>query len=102
MTAIELEKTNPASASAHMDAYIAKLNDKKDCADDLDCKDKHDESTSKVVSKLKECGHCKKVETEPNKFQVCSRCHLATFCSHECFKSAWKSHKSICKSTEKK
>lgn len=39
---------------------------------------------------------CSKVEAK-EKFQVCSKCKIAKYCSRECQRSHWKSHKIYCK-----
>merc|ERR1712096_65399 len=44
------------------------------------------------------CSGCGKYEEEDRRFQKCSRCKLAFFCSKTCFKKNWKDHKARCKS----
>ena len=45
----------------------------------------------------RECSNCKKAEAgNPEPLKICSRCKGARYCSTECQKSDWKSHKQQC------
>ncbi|KAH8824954.1 hypothetical protein DL96DRAFT_1611382 [Flagelloscypha sp. PMI_526] len=46
--------------------------------------------------KQDECFVCKKTESEGLKLLRCSRCRTVPYCSKECQKADWKSHKGIC------
>ena len=49
---------------------------------------------------LKICRKCNKVETSEefqNSLMQCSRCRMAYYCSKECQKDDWKSHKPFCR-----
>ncbi|KAJ6233803.1 deformed epidermal autoregulatory factor 1 [Anaeramoeba flamelloides] len=53
-----------------------------------------------VDTELKECSFCKKKESKSNEFLVCKRCMMAErivpYCSKECQKRHWDSHKKTC------
>ncbi|KAJ6237896.1 hypothetical protein M0813_26474 [Anaeramoeba flamelloides] len=53
-----------------------------------------------VDAELKECSFCKKKESKSNEFLVCKRCMMAErivpYCSKECQKRHWDSHKKTC------
>merc|ERR1711898_13538 len=46
---------------------------------------------------LVRCGFCSKVEKEPNEFKKCAACKAEFYCSPECQKNDWDSHKPQCK-----
>uniref|UniRef100_A0A0W0FHU4 MYND-type domain-containing protein n=1 Tax=Moniliophthora roreri TaxID=221103 RepID=A0A0W0FHU4_MONRR len=45
------------------------------------------------------CDQCGKIETPIAKFRLCGSCMTAKYCSQECQKSHWPSHKPICQNT---
>lgn len=53
------------------------------------------------IAKLLPCSNenCYKVETMPNEFKSCINC-LTLYCSKECQKCDWTTHRSFCKSDE--
>lgn len=53
--------------------------------------------TSNVPEKRTVCMACGKIqESLAVKFKQCGRCRIARYCSPECQKNAWTSHKSMC------
>ncbi len=44
---------------------------------------------------LRVCYHCGKAEDEQLKLRKCSGCSSALYCSKECQKEQWKTHKSV-------
>merc|ERR1712167_509214 len=46
---------------------------------------------------LLSCQNCRKEELKPRAFQKCARCKLVMYCSRECQKADWSSHKQNCK-----
>ena len=46
------------------------------------------------------CAQCDKVETDDVRFDRCSRCKVAKYCSRECQKNHFKEHKHACKVCE--
>jgi hypothetical protein len=49
------------------------------------------------LTRLLQCAGCARIEERPRSFQVCSACKAAVFCSNECFRAAWKTHKVECR-----
>uniref|UniRef100_A0A7S2GWX1 MYND-type domain-containing protein n=1 Tax=Octactis speculum TaxID=3111310 RepID=A0A7S2GWX1_9STRA len=54
------------------------------------------------LAKRSKCGKCSRFEcqqqeTETIKFRQCSKCLIAKYCSTECQKVDWQSHKIMCK-----
>ena len=45
------------------------------------------------------CCHCDAVETDGRRFDRCARCKVAKYCSRDCQKAAWPSHKRACERT---
>jgi hypothetical protein len=45
---------------------------------------------------LNPCGHCRKVEGRKGEFKRCSQCKQVAYCSRDCQKADWKSHKAAC------
>lgn len=45
------------------------------------------------------CGYCKKVG---NKHRKCAKCNLQRYCSKECQKAHWKTHKKACQTVRRK
>lgn len=44
---------------------------------------------------------CKKCETKGKEMFLCSRCLYTSYCSKDCQRDDWKSHKMSCKTTKK-
>ncbi|KAJ7754492.1 hypothetical protein B0H16DRAFT_1542561 [Mycena metata] len=44
-----------------------------------------------------QCAKCAKTDDEQS-FKRCSKCQIATYCSQDCQKADWKSHKTLCSS----
>lgn len=51
---------------------------------------------STVSGISKKCGYCKQQPHE-QQFRVCGKCQLLSYCSSECQKAAWRTHKQVCK-----
>lgn len=43
------------------------------------------------------CNNCEDMSQDKKKFQRCSTCHVAYYCSRDCQKAHWPEHKKICK-----
>ena len=43
------------------------------------------------------CYHCDGMRYQDKPFQSCGGCQLVGYCSRDCQKSDWKSHKDVCK-----
>lgn len=53
-----------------------------------------------IMSDSAECGNCRKTQSElPIPLKRCAKCKGQWYCSRECQKSDWKSHKKVCGST---
>jgi hypothetical protein len=60
---------------------------------------KSKKTKKKEVSTKSKCSFykCTNVEKHPREFKICTRCHVATYCSKKCQKEDWKAgHKRIC------
>ncbi|KAJ2973881.1 hypothetical protein NUW54_g11984 [Trametes sanguinea] len=50
---------------------------------------------------LFQCGHCSRKHSEVGvKLKRCNACHAAMYCSRECQKAAWPSHRDTCRATQ--
>ncbi|KAI0350217.1 hypothetical protein OH77DRAFT_1431216 [Trametes cingulata] len=63
------------------------------------------DSTSREIPRYREdprCQRCGLLETElTSKLKRCTGCKIATYCSKECQKEAWSTHRLICRVTNK-
>ncbi|MCJ1309878.1 hypothetical protein MMC25_003539 [Agyrium rufum] len=51
----------------------------------------------RVMSESRACATCKRSETElPTPLKRCAKCHGTSYCSRECQKADWKTHKKQC------
>ena len=48
-----------------------------------------------------ECFHCKRTPEGDERFMICSRCKIATYCSRSCQSDDWAAHKKDCKRWKK-
>ena len=48
-----------------------------------------------------ECQTCKKPESESTPLKRCARCHQTRYCSRDCQKAEWKTHKKACATSRK-
>lgn len=46
----------------------------------------------------KKCSHCSFLSTSEEGLKPCTKCHTAVYCSRDCVKAAWKTHKKTCAS----
>lgn len=46
--------------------------------------------------RVKECGHCHAIKTTSKELLVCSRCKTFMYCSTDCQRNAWPTHKPLC------
>lgn len=46
------------------------------------------------------CGSCHRWATEDTPLSLCSGCKLIYYCSKDCQRKAWKSHKPVCQKDE--
>lgn len=60
------------------------------------------ENLEKVTLKVNCCIVCKKETAEGGKpLKQCSLCHRVYYCSQNCQKQDWKTHKPVCKDADK-
>lgn len=49
-----------------------------------------------VKKRLVDCAYCKKISSASDEFKRCSRCKQTHYCSADCQKKDWKTHKVLC------
>jgi hypothetical protein len=81
--------------NAAVDQYIERADELNDSRGPLEIQrmSKIDESGYALYKK---CYQCEKIEEIPRQFKRCTGCKMALFCSVECQKQGWSSHKALC------
>ncbi|KAF9345720.1 hypothetical protein BGX26_002811, partial [Mortierella sp. AD094] len=49
-----------------------------------------------MADNTSKCNRCSKLPTDANPLKRCSKCRVVTYCSRECQKEDWKTHKKLC------